>query len=268
MAQQIHEGPGRLRILCPTGSLDSLPLDTTGFGTDHIRNSQLDSVKKIKSGLLVGLKKGVVALARESASDADVIDPRGWVVEDASGYPYDNLRTIATRKVQVLPLGRGVVVKVNTLKEGVEAGEVYAVADVNIKTDETADSTYKIRFVGGGGSGARATGTLDFSEDAGLVKVTVIACGTGYTSAPTIELYKLDSSGKPAEMKTKLDGSPGGKVTGAWGGAGIYVDSASDSGKPSITETSNGKVGRIGSIVYDDCHRGMIPRGFVRILMD
>jgi hypothetical protein len=76
------------------------PLDTTGFTGDTSVDSQLPSVTALKSGRLATLHPTGVALADAAAGDTFA----GFVINDASGYYFENVPALASG---IVPLSTG-----------------------------------------------------------------------------------------------------------------------------------------------------------------
>ena len=133
-------------------------------------------------------------------------------------------------------------------------GQVYTISD-GVGSSLSKDDVYIVTFSGGGGHGAQATAK---ATSATTIEFTVLDGGTGYTSAPTVSLKKGDNA---------ITVSSGGTVSVLLVGDDVFLGGSGDAGRPTVSQVSNGKVGKIGSLIADELHWGQVPKGFVRILM-
>jgi hypothetical protein len=81
------------------------PLDTTGFTGDTSVDSQLPSVTALKSGRLATLHSTGVALADAAAGDVF----NGFIINDASGYYFENVPALASGQVPLSVGPQGVI---------------------------------------------------------------------------------------------------------------------------------------------------------------
>jgi hypothetical protein len=141
------------------------PLDTTGFTGNVATDSQLPSVTALVGGRLATLHATGVALADAAAGD----EFAGFIINDASGYYFENVPALASGLVPLSVGPQGVIT------DQIVASDTFAVGD-------------KL-YLGSGANKGLVTKVLPVAGGANT-KVIGIAGSTASASAPQLTILK------------------------------------------------------------------------------